>query len=133
MLVIDYPGKELELARFELFCILSQTEMNRKIILVSTLIVGFWITSCKKSENGSPSPSNFGEDSSLAFSSYVVAGIPNQISINFPNIVVQFPDSVIAPGNLMASFTLSASGDQATILGTRQVSGVNTINFDYAA
>jgi hypothetical protein len=114
------------------FEFLNKSKMNKKILfLLSALTVAFWISSCQKSETASPAPRNFREDSTLAFSNYEVAGIPNKVSINYPNIMVQFPDSVVAPGNLVASFTLFANGDQATILGTKQISGVNFNNFDY--
>ena len=54
-----------------------------------------------------------------------------QISITSPNIYVQFADSVLNPGNHVASFTLS-EGAKASIQGINQASGVSMINFDDA-
>ena len=103
--------------------------LNTKIVLVPASIIICCLCSCHKSGITKTSTNNFIEDTSLAFLNYGVMGTSNQVTINYPNILVQFPDSVIAPGNLVASFTLPTN-DVVSIAGVRQVSGVTANNFD---
>ena len=105
--------------------------LNTKIILVPASIIICCLCSCHKSGITKTSTNNFIEDTSLAFLNYGVMGTSNQITINYPNILIVFPDSVIAPGNLVASFTLPTN-DVVSIAGVRQVSGVTANNFDDA-
>ena len=85
--------------------------------------------SCHKSGVAHSPTRTYTEDSSLAFLTYGVSGISAQVSFDFPNIYLRFADSVSAPGNLAASFTVPTS-DVVSIAGRTQVSGVTENNFD---
>jgi hypothetical protein len=105
--------------------------LNTKNVLVPASIIICCLCSCHKSDITRTSTNNFIEDTTLAFLNYGVIGISNQVTINYPNILVQFPDSVIDPGNLVASFTLPTN-DLVSIAGVSQVSGFTANNFDDA-
>jgi hypothetical protein len=102
---------------------------NKNIGLIAASIVICWTCSCHKSDISSTPPNNFGEDSSLAFLNYSLAGTGIKDTLSYPNIIVQFSDSVIAPGNVVASFSLPSSA-AVSVGGVRQVSGVTQNNFD---
>jgi hypothetical protein len=103
--------------------------LNSKIVLVPASIIFCCICSCNKSGITKTSTDNFIEDTSLSFLNYGVMGTSSQVTIDYPNILVEFPDSVMAPGNLVAAFTLPTN-DVVSIAGVRQVSGVTANNFD---
>jgi hypothetical protein len=84
--------------------------------------------SCNKSNHA---PTNPSFDTAADILTYQIQGLPAQISMSYPNIMVQFSDSVTNPGDLVASFTLSP-GCQATVNGAPQTSGVTRNNFQYA-
>lgn len=85
--------------------------------------------SCHKSDVAHTGTGSSFEDSSLAFLTYDVTGTNAQVSFAFPNIYLRFPDSVSAPGNLAASFSVPTN-DVVSVAGRVQVSGVTENNFD---
>ncbi len=85
---------------------------------------------CNKTGENQSNQTNLA-DTAASIITYQIVGMSPQVSFEAPNIYVQFPDSTISPGNLIASFTLSV-GAHASIQAVDQTSGVSTNNFDYA-
>ena len=104
---------------------------NNPILWLAASIGVCYSLACHKSNVPGKGTDNFNEDTSLAFLSFSIAGTNSQVTFNYPDIMLRFPDSVTAPGMLAASFTLSPN-DVATVAGTPQVSGVTANNFDFA-
>ncbi len=90
----------------------------------------FTFTACNKSSD-TGTTKNTSSDTAANILTYQIEGVNPQISFSSPDIVVQFPDTVINPGNLVANFTLSP-GATATIQGVAQTSGVSVNDFGKA-
>ena len=99
------------------------TKFPRLVFYLPALVLLY--TSCEKSATMKSTQS---APDSLSILSYQVNGASAQVTISAPNVYVQFPDSVTNPGNLAATFSLSA-GAEANINGVQQTSGVTTNNF----
>jgi hypothetical protein len=104
--------------------------MNKKFIWITASMMICFIWSCRKSDMIKTPTNNFNEDTSLAFLNYGVMGTSNQITLNYPDILVQFADSVISPGTLVSTYTIPQN-DLVSIAGVSQVSGVTANNFDF--
>ena len=103
--------------------------MNRNnLFRALTFLLCICCFSCSKSNHAL---TNSSADTAANILTYQVQGMAAQVSIAYPNILVQFSDSITNPGDLVASFTLSP-GCHATINGAPQTSGVTQNNFQYS-
>jgi Peptidase_C39 like family len=92
-------------------------------------------TSCSKSNGTHSLQTDSSSDTSANILTYQIEGTNPLISFPAPSIFtapsidVQFADSILTPGNFVASFTLSPDA-KASIQGIDQTSGVSAINFN---
>lgn len=99
-------------------------------LLLTSVIVITGI-SCSKSNGTHTSQNNSSSDTSANILTYQLDGVNPLVSFAAPSIYVQFADSIINPGNHVASFTLSP-GATASIQGVPQTSGSSANNFENA-
>jgi hypothetical protein len=103
--------------------------MKWGLLLTSVILVTG--ISCSKSNGTHTSQNDSSSDTSANIVTYQIEGMNPQISFAAPNIYVQFADSILNPGNQVASFTLSPDAT-ASVQGVSQTSGLSMNNFEDA-
>jgi hypothetical protein len=103
--------------------------MKWRLFLIPWMLIT--AISCNKSSSTLSSQNSSSSDTSANILTYQIDGVAPQISFVSPNIYVQFADSVMNPGNHVASYSLSP-GATAAIQGVNQTSGVSINNFQNA-